>query len=38
MIDEEHGEGRADLVSRLFAQLTNRFEDGATIAAECQGA
>jgi hypothetical protein len=24
-------------VSRLFAQLTARFEDVATIAAECQG-
>lgn len=38
MVDREREERRADLVSRLFAQLTSRFEDGATIAAECQGA
>jgi acyl-CoA reductase-like NAD-dependent aldehyde dehydrogenase len=38
MVDQERQDERADLVSRLFAQLTSRFEDAATIAAECQGA
>lgn len=38
MVDQERQDQRADLVSRLFAQLTARFEDAATIAAECQGA
>ena len=37
MVDQERQDERADLVSRLFAQLTSRFEDAATIAAECQG-
>ena len=37
MADQELQDGRADLVSRLFAQLTSRFEDAAAIAAECQG-
>lgn len=38
MVDQERQDERADLVSRLFAQLTSRFEDAAAIAAECQGA
>ena len=38
MVDQERQDQRADLVSRVFAQLTGRFEDAATIAAECQGA
>lgn len=38
MVDQEQQRLRADLISRLFAQLTSRLEDGATIAAECQGA
>ena len=37
MVDREREEQRADLVSRLFVLLTSRFEDAATIAAECQG-
>lgn len=38
MVDRERQDERADLVSRLFAQLTGRFEDAATIASECQAA
>lgn len=38
MVDRERQDERADLVSRLFAQLTSGFEDAATIAAECQRA
>ena len=38
MVDREQEEGRAELVSRLFTLLTSRLEDGATIAADCQGA
>ena len=38
MIDREREDERAELVSRLFALLTSRLEDGATIAADCQGA
>ena len=37
MVDQERHDERTDLVSRLFAQLTARFEDAATVAAECQG-
>lgn len=37
MDDGEDSDGRADLISRLFALLTARLEDAATIAAECQG-
>lgn len=38
MVDEEQQQVRADLVSRLFALLTSKFEDGAALAAQCQGA
>lgn len=37
MVNRERQDERADLVSRLFAQQTSRFEDAAAIAAECQG-
>lgn len=37
MVDQEQQKTRADLISRLFAQLTSRFENAATIAADCQG-
>ena len=35
--DSINDDGRADLVSRLFAMLTARFEDAAALAAEGQG-
>jgi len=35
--DEEAEAERVALVSRLFALLTAKFEDGAGIAADCQG-
>lgn len=38
MVEREREEERAELVSRLFALLTSRLENGATIAADCQGA
>lgn len=38
MVDQERQDERAGLVSRLFAQLTSRFEDAAELAADCQGA
>lgn len=38
MVDEEQQQVRADLISRLFALLSGKFEDGAALAAECQGA
>ena len=37
MVGQEQQKLRADLISRLFAQLTGKFEDAAMIAADCQG-
>lgn len=36
MDDAEDQEQRAELVSRLFALLTAKLEDGAAIAGNCQ--
>jgi hypothetical protein len=36
MDDPEDQENRAELISRMFALLTAKLEDAATIAAECQ--
>lgn len=35
-MDPEDPENRAELISRMFALLTAKLEDAATIAAECQ--
>lgn len=35
-MDEEQQRERADLISRMFALITAKLEDAATIAAECQ--
>lgn len=37
MIDPEDQENRVELISRMFALLTAKLEDAATICAECQG-
>lgn len=37
MEDPDDHEDRAELISRMFALLTAKLEDAATIAAECQG-
>lgn len=37
MDDAEDQENPAELISRMFALLTAKLEDAATIAAECQG-
>ena len=37
MDDREADPDRADLISQMFAVLTARLEDGAALAAECQG-
>jgi hypothetical protein len=37
MDDSEMQEERADLISRMFALITAKLEDAATIAVECQG-
>lgn len=36
MDDPEDQVNRAELISRMFALLTAKLEDAATIAAECQ--
>jgi hypothetical protein len=36
MNDPEDQENLAELISRMFALLTAKLEDAATIAAECQ--
>ena len=36
MDDAEDQENRAELISRMFALLTAKLEDAATIAAQCQ--
>jgi hypothetical protein len=36
MEEQELSNRRADLVSRLFAMVTAKLEDGATLAAQCQ--
>jgi hypothetical protein len=36
--EQEEQERRADLISGLFAVLTAKLEDAATIAADCQAA
>lgn len=35
-MDEEQRQERADLISRIFALITAKLEDAATIAVECQ--
>ena len=37
MDDREAKETRAELVSRIFALVTAKCEDAATLAVECQG-
>lgn len=37
MVDQEQQKSRADLIPKLFAQLTGRFEVAATLAAKCPG-
>lgn len=37
MGDEASDEDRSDRISAVFALLTAKLEDSATIAAECQG-
>ena len=36
-MDEEQQQERADLISRVFALITGKLEDAATLAVECQG-
>ena len=36
-MDQEEQEERTELVSRMFALLTAKLEDAATLAAESQG-
>ncbi|HVR90213.1 MAG TPA: hypothetical protein VHG29_03835 [Novosphingobium sp.] len=36
-MDHEEQQQRADLLSRMFAGITAKLEDAATIAARCQG-
>lgn len=36
-MDQEEQERRAELISRMFALITAKLEDAATIAVDCQG-
>ena len=36
-MDQDELDRRAELISRMFALITGKLEDGATIAAESQG-
>lgn len=37
MADRNDSEERAGVISRLFALLTAKLEDAATVASDCQG-